>query len=500
VFEAASLFKDRCEAPRTGVDLEGARFPDQPGSAVQEKFWIRSWTFETYLWNREVQDRNPNENLTRTQYFDQMRTFERTPSGRDKDDFHFSEPTEQAQRNRLSAPRGSFGAEIVILSSRPPRDVRVVYTEPGSPAAQLEGGQERMGRGARILTIDGIDVVNASFTQAQVDAVNAALFGPAIGATTTFTVRDPGATASRTVTLTAASLAPKPVNRTRVIQTPGGPVGYILFNTFSPFSSERDIVDAMEAMRAANVNDLVLDLRYNGGGLLTVAAQLSYMVAGPTRTQGRVFERLRFNADAGNRNPVTGQVNNPSPFRSTGAGFSVAAGTPLPALGLPRVFILTSGDTCSASESVINGLRGIGVDVVLIGTTTCGKPYGFYATDNCGVTYYTIQFQGTNDIGFGDYADGFVPQNANAPFGVRVPGCVVNDDLTRQLGDPNEALLAAALGYRATATCPAPAAAAVSAQSSTAVLDGADAPRALVRPPEPVLRNNRDMTPPREAR
>jgi hypothetical protein len=117
--------------------------------------------------------------------------------------------------------------------------------------------------------------------------------------------------------------------------------------------------------------------------------------------------------------------------------------------------VLTGGGTCSASESIMNGLRGIGVEVIQIGSTTCGKPYGFYPLDNCGTTYFTIQFRGVNDAGFGDYADGFSPANAAGP-GADIPGCSVADDFTRQLGDPAEGRLAVALNYRDTGNCPAP--------------------------------------------
>src|SRR4029078_1056346 len=89
-------------------------------------------------------------------------------------------------------------------------------------------------------------------------------------------------------------------------------------------------------------------------------------------------------------------------------GLSGRSGQPLPTLDLGRVFVLTSADTCSASEAIINGLRGAGVALQLMGSTTCGKPYGFYPHDNCGTTYFAIQFQGVNFLGFGDYADGFV--------------------------------------------------------------------------------------------
>ncbi len=495
VFAPASDFKDRCAVPRTGVDLEGRPFPDRPGSTLLEMFWLRSWTNETYLWNNEVTDQNPANFNDRRAYFEQLRTFARTPSGKEKDDFHFSEPTVDFLRRRNSAPVATYGAELVALSTRPPRDFRVQYTEPNSPASAVTNGQPALVRGSRILRVNGIDLVNGGTTQSEIDQLNAALFPRNPGVTTTFVVRDPGATTERTIQLTSVNLSPKPVNRTRILNTPTGQVGYILFNTFSPFASEREIAEAINQMRAAGVSDVVLDLRYNGGGLLGVASQLSWMIAGPSRTANRAFERLRFNAQAGNRNPVTGQPNNPVPFYSTGLGFSLAEGTALQSLNLPRVFVLSTDDTCSASEAVINGLRGIGVQVVLIGSTTCGKPYGFYPQDNCGETYYTIQFQGTNDQGFGDYADGFIPNNSPAAFGVRLPGCLVADDLSRELGDPAEAMLAAALQYRATVSCPAPPAQEL--VSSSAPDLGVNGESLAIRPPAPsVMETNRDMTMP----
>ena len=103
--------------------------------------------------------------------------------------------------------------------------------------------------------------------------------------------------------------------------------------------------------------------------------------------------------------------------------------------------LLTTGNTCSASEAIINGLRGVDVEVNLIGGTTCGKPYGFYPQPNCGTTYFAVQFQGVNAKGFGDYADGMAPT------------CAVADDYQHALGDANEGMLAAALQYRTTGRC-----------------------------------------------
>jgi hypothetical protein len=179
--------------------------------------------------------------------------------------------------------------------------------------------------------------------------------------------------------------------------------------------------------------------------------------------------------------PVTGQPIAPTPFLDKTLGFSVDEGQALPTLGLSRVFVLTGPGTCSASEAVLNGLAGIDVQVIQIGATTCGKPYGFYPADNCGTTYFSIQFQGVNNKGFGDYPDGFVP-------GVGFAGCVVGDDFTHAIGDPAEGRLAAALSYRATGVCP-PQPAARSTEIDLSSADG-EVPRSI-------WRQNRIMTRPR---
>ena len=495
VFASSVSFEAQCEAPRSGVDIEGNPFPDRTGSTAIENFWLRSWTNETYLWNDEVTDRNPNDFDDRLVYFDLLRTEELTASGRLKDDFHFSEPTAEFLARRNSAPTADYGARFIVSSTTVPRDFRIAYSDPGTPAATEVAGLANFVRGARILEVDGVDLVNAT-ADADIDTLNDGLFPLTAGEMHTFVVEDPG-NAPRTVMLTSADLTRKPVNQTKVITTPTGPVGYVLINTFSPFASEVEISDAMESLSAAGVTDLVLDLRYNGGGLLSVASQLGYMIAGSSRTSGKTYEALQFNADAGAFNPVTGGPNNPLPFLDTGVGFTVPDGTPLPTLNLGRVFILSTDDTCSASESIVNSLRGIDVEVILIGSTTCGKPFGFFPTDNCGETYYTIQFRGVNDKGFGDYADGFLPANSSSAFGVVVPGCAVGDDLNNPLGDEAEGLLAAALQYRESGVCPTPSGPSASSgagiTASSVGAGGAATPILMPRTGD-IYENNRDMT------
>jgi carboxyl-terminal processing protease len=232
-------------------------------------------------------------------------------------------------------------------------------------------------------------------------------------------------------------------------------VGYMLFNDhLAP--AESALLHAFSSLKAAGVKGLMLDIRYNGGGFLDIASEAAYMIAGPGPTAGMVFELTQFNSKHPSVDPVTGQAIQPEPFLSSTKGYSVFPTQPLPSLDLPRVYVLTGPDTCSASESIINSLRGVGLEVIQVGSTTCGKPYGFYPQDNCGTTYFSIEFRGVNAVDFGDYTDGFSPQNSATPTNARLPGCSVADDFTHALGDPAEARLAAALNYRDTGTCPVP--------------------------------------------
>ena len=456
-FAPSSSFASKCASPRTGTDpATGRAYPDTPGSTLAENNWLRSWTHELYLWYREVPDPNPASYAT-ADYFDLLKTSATTASGKAKDRFHFTYPTAEWVALSQSGVEAGYGAQWVIIASRPPRQVVVAYTEPNSPAAAPSAN---LARGAQVLAVDGADVVNAN-DNASIDILNEGLFPTAPGGSHSFSILDRGAAAPRTVTMVATNVTSRPVQNVGTIER-SGTVGYMLFNDHIA-TAEAQLIDAFGQLQAAGVSDLVLDIRYNGGGYLDIASEVAYMIAGPVPTTGQGFERTVFNDQYASTDPVTGERLTPVPFHDLSQGFSGPEGQPLPTLNLPRVFVLTSPNTCSASESIINGLRGVGVQVVQIGTTTCGKPYGFYPEDNCGTTYFSIEFQGVNAQGFGDYADGFSPANTASSPGVGLPGCSVADDFSHALGDPAEGRLAAALGYRVDQGCPAAAAGAAAA-------------------------------------
>jgi len=451
VFAPRANFAGQCISPRAGTS-------DRAGSAFTEKMFLRSWTNELYLWYDEIADEDPNLTADVIQYFEtKLKTQQVTPSGNAKDRFHFDIDTDTWIALAQSGQSIGYGAEFMLFGDgRPPRNNAVGYVEPGTPAA-IAGVQ----RGMEIVTINGVDFINEN-TQAGVNIIAEGFSPSSTGQTFDFGFRPVGGGATVNIQLTSANITHTPVLITDTLDRGAdGKVGYILFNDHIA-TAEAQLIDAVTALKADGIQDLILDIRYNGGGFLDIANELAFMIAGPTPTTGQIFERLVFNNKNPTRDPISGELLSPgTSFHTTaldvGQLGDPVAGTPLPHLDLNRVYVLTGPNTCSASESIINSLRGVNVQVFLIGSTTCGKPYGFYPQDNCGTTYFSIQFEGVNAMSEGNYPDGFAASNQSGPSSIKLAGCSVADDLTKPLGDPTEGRLAAALAFRASgnATCPA---------------------------------------------
>ncbi|NVD97076.1 S41 family peptidase [Massilia sp. BJB1822] len=417
-------YQHACVAPGTGSW-------ERQGTLDDEKTWVRLWIDDTYLWYKEVPKPDPAAFRAAVDLFNVLKTPQLSASGRPKDRYHFSYPNATWAEMSRGVELGYGLAWARNADPAIPRTWRITTVLPGSAAA-LAG----LRRGDQLLAVDGHDFVHGADAE-TVARLNAGLFPRAEREQHVLTLARDGVELS--ATLQSAKVDMAPVQAVKVLDAPDGKVGYLSFDQHNAVA-ERPLVDAFAELKAAAVGDLVLDLRYNGGGLLTIASQLAYMIAGPDNTAGHFFEQTLPNDKI--------KVDKPLEFLRKTMGLPapkpVPAGRPLPTLGLKRVTILTGPGTCSASESVINGLRGADVDVTLIGGQTCGKPYAFLPTQNCGTTYFAIQYQGINSKGFGDYSDGFAP------------ACKVADDFSRELGDPQEAQLAAALHYRAHGRCPVP--------------------------------------------
>jgi hypothetical protein len=479
----SASFAQQCAADNT---LAAANL--RTSTIAVEKQWLRAYFDEAYLWRDEVPRVDPSlaaynvadRYAAMDAYFEALKTPVQTSTGAKRDRFSFTYPTDKWKALIENSVEAGYGIEWKIASPTPPRQISVAYVESGSPA-DLAG----ITRGDLLSSTDGTDADVA--TNAGVDVLNAALFPDAAGSAHSFVFTRAGG-ASVTRSLTSAVITKTPVPIARVVTTPQGKrAGYMLFNDHTAVA-EGQLITAMQGFQAQGVQELVLDLRYNGGGYLYIASELATMIAGTTRAGGQAFETERFNARRTSENETT-------PFYGTSCylvGNNCTQQQPLPTLNLSRVYVLAQSGTCSASEAVVNGLRGIGVDVVLVGGKTCGKPYGFTAKDNCGISYFPIEFAGVNAQGFGDYADGFEPTVTGTPNTRFVKGCTVADDTTHALGDTSESMLATALGHLDKGQCPVLPGATAAARAQTA--SAGEGAAALVAKRHPA-RENRVLLP-----
>lgn len=445
-FKPASTFVARCANPRTGNNpITGKAYPDKAGSELLEKFWQRSFNNETYLWYKDVLDQDP-KNFSLVEYFDQLKTNEVTESGAEKDQFHWISPTSEVEeRTQLGVSYG-YGISYNRASNTPPRNWQVTNITPGTRAANA------VSRGSKLISINGVDFVNGS-SDSDLATINGALFSTNEGEEHTFKFINTN-NAEYEVTLATASIKGVPLQLAKTLETPQGKVGYLLLTSFNNAAVEKDLVEEFTKFKQENITDLVVDLRYNGGGFLALSSQLAYMVAGKEATLNKTYDRLIYNDKLAAQNQNIGFFDTTIDLRRLIGGETIIPeNQPLPALNLSRVYVLTTGSSCSASESFMNSLIGIGIEVIQIGGTTCGKPYGFVSEDNCGSTYFTVQFRGENHAGFGDYADGFTP--ATLPNALdQVQGCPIQEDYLHELGDADELFLSSALYYQANNTCP----------------------------------------------
>lgn len=213
------------------------------------------------------------------------------------------------------------------------------------------------------------------------------------------------------------------VSHLTVYEIEGRKVGYLFFRNFVT-PSRQALDEAFAALRDVGATELVLDLRYNGGGLVSVAQHLASLVGG-SRTEGQIFADYFHNSRNAFRNEVTRFEAKPN------------------ALALQRLVVITTGSSASASELVINALRPF-IPVTTVGETTYGKPVGQYGITFCDKVLYPVAFTLRNAFGQGDFFNGIGAD------------CAAADDADHQLGDPLEASLSEALTVVRTGQCSAP--------------------------------------------
>lgn len=384
-----------------------AGYGAQPASCstADQRTWLKAYMADQYFWSANLGA--PNESATSLDAYFRSLLF--TPTDR------FSNGQSTAQFNQFftEGTRTGYGYSLAFADAAQ-TILQVRFTEPLSPV-----GLAGMQRGDTIVSVDGL-------TPAQITTGSLANVDTA-GVPRSFTVKSANGVV-RTFSATSANYALTPVLATRVLTAQNGArVGYLAYQEFIA-SSASALGNAFDTFRAAGVTELVVDLRYNGGGSVTTARNLASLMGG-AGLNGQIFAGLRFNAKNSDSN-----VN----YTFTSSTATLPA---QPLEGLNRVFVIASSGTASASELVINSLKPFR-NVVTIGSTTFGKPYGFVPRDACGTTYSAVNFDSVNAQGVGGYTGG-LPAT-----------CAVSDDLSKALGDPAERRIAAALSYIQTGACP----------------------------------------------
>lgn len=294
-----------------------------------------------------------------------------------------------------------FGLNIFFLEDG---DLRVRSVDENSPA-----GQAGVRRGWRITKINNstnMTIANADFIVDNVYYSDQA----------TFTFAKPDGT-NVTLPLGSASYIENPIYLDTVYNINNKNVGYMVYNSFlgeeEPITNK--FAEVFQKFSDANVTEMIIDLRYNGGGYVSLQDKLANYLA-PSSANGDVMMSQEFN----NKYSV---YNSTTKFEKIGN------------LNLSRIFFIVSGSTASASELLINNLKPF-MDVKVVGPEwTYGKPVGYFNIPVGDWYVFPVSFRSTNKNGSGNYFDGIQTDKQ------------VGDGIDKDWGDVNEASLSSILRY-----------------------------------------------------
>ena len=363
---------------------------------------------DIYLWNTQV----PASFAPRTfsdpgKIMEAIRQYSIEPGfGQPVDRFSFAlKKTEwdemSAGLNTVATTTSGDGDLGLNVFFRVDGDLRVRMVEPASPA-----GLAGIRRGWRITAING----NTDITSANADYIVDKVYESAT-ASIDFLKPD-GKTVK--ISLTRANYKQKQVYLDTVYSINNKKIGYLVFNSF--LGKEQEIYNEFQRVfnnfESEGISELVVDLRYNGGGYVSVQEKLAnYLVK--SSANGNIMMKQVYNA--------ANSVNNETKrFKKEGT------------LNFSRIYFIVGGSTASASELLINNLKPY-MEVKMIGATTYGKPVGYFPIPVGEWFIFPVSFRSTNKNGEGNYFNG-MPVNSQ-----------VADGLNKDWGDITEARLASAV-------------------------------------------------------
>lgn len=303
---------------------------------------------------------------------------------------------------------------ILGYSDDAPVGVSVKAVTPGTPADKAG-----LKRGDFISTVNGVSVTESNYqtlTQ-QIYAGNVSIGVNDVAWSNSV----PTVTFRENVYLGAATYIDPAIYKHDIIELRNGKkAGYLLYNGFDT-SADEELIRIFKEFRDNSVTDLILDFRYNPGGELLSSVVVNTLVAG-SGYRGKVSTQVKYNAsrtEAGEsglyRIGEAVNVEYPDGYRAIEDALGAS-------VELKRVYMIVTSTTASASEAVINGLRGLGIEVLLIGQTTNGKNVGMEGIrgsfNGYSFMFYPVTFYCENAGGFSDYSSGFDPDLAADDSGV----------------------------------------------------------------------------------
>ena len=382
--------------------------------------WVLGQLQEWYLFPELLDTSvNPANHSTVQSYIDALLA----PARAQNKDRFFTYITSIAEENAFYEQGSTAGFGFRLSYDTGAGRVFVIEAFEGAPA--LAAGIDR---GTEILQI-GTQTVSSLMASGGPSAVISALGPDDVGTTRQLTVRDLNGT-QRTVNLTKTEFAIDPVSDrygAKIIADGARKVGYINLRNFID-TSDPNLRAAFAMFKAQGVTELIVDLRYNGGGLVSISELFTDLMS--AGRQGQVSSYVTFRPSKSAENETDLFEAQPQAITAT------------------KVAFIGTKSTASASELVINNMQPyLGANMALIGTNTYGKPVGQIALDKpaCDDRLRAIAFKIENANHQGEYFNGLATTVPNT--------CKASDDISHQLGDPAEAMVKTALDFLAGRAC-----------------------------------------------
>jgi len=425
------------------------------GCSLRERQdWVTAQMSEWYLFPETLPGSpNPSGFSTVEAYLDSLTATARS-QGRDR---FFTYLTSIAEENAYYNSGASAGFGFRLSYDTANRRVFVAETFEGTAAlaANIDRGTEILAVGTTSGNLQLVSDLMAGANGPQ--TVTNALGPPDPGVTRVLRVRDPNGV-TREVTISKTDYELTPVSSrygAKILDDGGRKVGYVNLRTFIN-TADPKLRAAFAQFKAAGVTQVIVDVRYNGGGLVSIAELMGDLLGG-NRSTAEVFSYTTFR-------PSKSQYNETRNFAPKAESIA-----PM------KIAFIGTGGSASASELVINAfIPYLGTNMALVGSNTYGKPVGQIALDRsaCDDRLRVIAFATQNAAKQGDYYQGLASKVPNS--------CQAADDITKPLGDPAEASVARALDFLAGRSC-TPITSALAAKS----IRPEEGPRQLLSPERP---------------